>query len=76
MGEVWNARDTRLDRIAALRLSDAQFSERFEREAKAIAALNHPNMEYLRGCATQGAFPDRSGIDVRGADLRCAPRRA
>ena len=40
MGEVWKARDTRLDRIVALKVSQEQFSERFEREAKAIAALN------------------------------------
>ena len=44
MGEVWKARDPRLDRIVAVKVSDAQFSERFEREAKAIAALNHPNI--------------------------------
>ena len=40
MGEVWKARDTRLDRIVALKVSDGQFSERFEREARAVAALN------------------------------------
>ena len=44
MGEVWKARDTRLDRIVAIKTSKAQFSERFEREAKAVAALNHPNI--------------------------------
>ncbi len=38
------ARDTRLNRDVAIKFSDAQFSERFEREAKAIAALNHPNI--------------------------------
>jgi|SRR5271157_1276686 len=43
-GEVYKARDTRLDRIVALKVSVAQFSERFEREAKAIGALNHPNI--------------------------------
>src|ERR1700723_3204431 len=43
-GEVWKARDTRLDRIVALKLSKQEFSERFEREAKAIAALNHPHI--------------------------------
>src|SRR5579883_2712829 len=47
MGEVWKARDTRLDRIVALKFSHAQFSERFEREARAIAALNHPNIAQL-----------------------------
>jgi len=47
MGEVWKARDTRLDRIVALKFSQAQFSERFEREAHAIAALNHPNIAQI-----------------------------
>ncbi len=44
MGEVYRARDARLNRDVAIKVSDAQFSERFEREAKAIAALNHPNI--------------------------------
>ena len=44
MGEVWKARDTRLDRIVAMKFSQEKFSERFEREAKAIGALNHPNI--------------------------------
>jgi eukaryotic-like serine/threonine-protein kinase len=44
MGEVYRARDTRLNREVAIKFSDAQFSERFEREAKAVAALNHPNI--------------------------------
>ena len=47
MGEVWKARDTRLDRIVALKFSPAHFSERFEREARAIAALNHPNIAQI-----------------------------
>ena len=38
MGEVYKARDTRLDRIVAIKKSLAPFSERFEREAHAIAA--------------------------------------
>ncbi len=42
MGEVYRARDTRLDRTVALKFSKQQFSERFQREARAIAALNHP----------------------------------
>ncbi len=42
MGEVWKARDTRLDRSVAVKVSKEQFSERFEREARAVAALNHP----------------------------------
>jgi eukaryotic-like serine/threonine-protein kinase len=41
MGEVWRARDTRLGREVAIKLSAQQFTDRFEREARAIAALNH-----------------------------------
>src|SRR2546427_7762498 len=62
MGEVYKARDTRLDRIVAIKVSAERFSERFESEARAIAALNHPHictlydvgpnylvMEYIEG---------------------------
>ena len=44
MGEVYRARDTRLDRHVAIKISAARFTERFEREARAVAALNHPNI--------------------------------
>jgi serine/threonine protein kinase len=44
MGEVYRAHDTRLRRDVAVKVSAAQFTERFEREARAIAALNHPNI--------------------------------
>lgn len=44
MGEVWKALDTRLDRIVALKVSKSEFSQRFEGEARAVAALNHPNI--------------------------------
>jgi len=44
MGEVWRARDTRLNRSVAIKFSREQFSDRFEREAKAIAQLNHPHI--------------------------------
>jgi hypothetical protein len=40
MGEVYKARDTKLDREVAIKVSAQQFSERFECEAQAIAALN------------------------------------
>src|ERR1035438_7552658 len=44
MGEVYKARDTRLDRIVAIKTSKTEFSERFALEARAVAALNHPNI--------------------------------
>ena len=44
MGEVWKARDTRLDRIVAIKRLKEQHSARFEQEARAIAALNHPHI--------------------------------
>ncbi|HJW09411.1 MAG TPA: serine/threonine-protein kinase [Holophagaceae bacterium] len=50
MGEVWKAKDTRLDRIVAVKVlpehltSNPDSLARFEREAKAVAALSHPNI--------------------------------
>lgn len=44
MGEVWKATDHRLNRTVAIKFSSEEFSARFEREAKAIASLNHPNI--------------------------------
>jgi serine/threonine protein kinase len=44
MGEVYRATDTRLQREVAIKVSAARFGERFEREAKVIASLNHPNI--------------------------------
>ena len=50
MGEVYSATDTRLDRTVAIKVLPAELAadpdrrERFEREAKAIAALNHPHI--------------------------------
>ncbi len=70
MGEVYRARDTRLGRDVAIKVSQDQFSERFAREARAVAALNHPNictlydvgpnylvMEYIEGESPQGPLP-------------------
>lgn len=53
MGEVYKARDTRLNRDVAIKISGTQFSERFEREARAIGALNHPNI-----CTLYDVGPD------------------
>jgi serine/threonine protein kinase len=44
MGEVYRARDPRLNRDVAIKMSAQQFNSRFEQEAKTIAALNHPNI--------------------------------
>ncbi|MBV9303917.1 MAG: protein kinase [Acidobacteriaceae bacterium] len=70
MGEVYKARDTRLDRMVAVKVSNEQFSGRFEREARAVAALNHSNicqlydvgpnylvMEYIEGTPLKGPLP-------------------
>ena len=70
MGEVYKARDTRLNRLVAVKVSNEQFSERFESEAHAVAALNHSNictlhdvgpnylvMEYIEGTPLKGPLP-------------------
>src|SRR6058998_1359400 len=44
MGEVYKATDTRLRREVAVKVAAERFSDRFEREARAVAALNHPNI--------------------------------
>src|SRR5262245_54999943 len=44
MGEVYKAQDMRLHRTVAIKISTEQLSERFEREARAVAALNHPHI--------------------------------
>ena len=50
MGEVYRARDTRLDRTVAIKVLPSQFAadpqlrDRFDREARAISSLNHPHI--------------------------------
>jgi serine/threonine protein kinase len=53
MGIVYRAHDSRLGRDVAVKVSGERFSERFEREARAVAALNHPNI-----CTLYDVGPD------------------
>src|SRR4051812_9944077 len=53
MGEVYRARDTRLDRTVALKLLNTAHAERFEREARAISSLNHPHICALYDVGTE-----------------------
>src|SRR6202158_5848673 len=69
MGEVYRARDTRLERSVAIKILPAQFSsdpvckQRFEREAKAISHLNHPHICVLHDIGHQ------DGIDYLVMEL-------
>jgi eukaryotic-like serine/threonine-protein kinase len=82
MAEVWKARDTRLDRIVALKVAKSEFSERFAGEARAIAALNHPHicqlydvgpnylvMEYVEGTPLNGPLPLEKAVEYAGQIL-------
>src|ERR1700693_5384755 len=59
MGEVYRARDTRLDRIVAIKVlpahlaDNAELRERFEREARTIAGLSHPHICVLHDIGKQ-----------------------
>ena len=70
MGEVWKARDSRVDRVVAIKRLKSEHAARFQREARAIAALNHPRicqlydvgsdylvMEFVEGEALKGPLP-------------------
>jgi serine/threonine protein kinase len=82
MGEVWKARDTRLDRTVAIKTSKVEFSQRFEREARAVAALNHahicqlydvgPNylvMEMIEGVPLKGPLAAEKAVEYGGQIL-------
>ena len=77
MGEVWKARDTRLDRIVAIKQLRSEHGARFEQEARAIASMNHPNictlydvgpdylvMEYLEGEPLRGPVPAGAALPL------------
>jgi eukaryotic-like serine/threonine-protein kinase len=63
MGEVYRARDTRLGREVALKVLPESFSRdadrlrRFEQEARAVAALNHPNILAIHDIGEQDGSP-------------------
>ena len=67
MGEVYRARDTKLDRDVALKVlpeaftSDPDRLARFEREAKVLASLNHPNIGHVDGLEEAQAVYDVTG---------------
>ena len=69
MGEVYRARDTKLDRDVAVKVLPEQLTAspdalaRFEREAKSVAALSHPNILSIFDFGTQGAVSQRQAID-------------
>jgi eukaryotic-like serine/threonine-protein kinase len=75
MGEVWKARDARLGRTVAIKILNKEHMQRFEQEARAIAALNHPHictlhdigpdylvMEYVDGAAIKGPLPVEQAV--------------
>src|SRR5207247_1066386 len=82
MGDVYKARDTRVGRVVAIKVSKEEWSERFEREARAVAALNHPHicqlydvgpdylvMEYVEGAPLKGPMPIERAVEYAGQIL-------
>ncbi|MHC5001683.1 MAG: serine/threonine-protein kinase, partial [Planctomycetota bacterium] len=76
MGAVYKARQTGLDRLVALKIlppdaeQDASFAERFDREAKALARLHHPNIVMVHDCGQAGDLYYLVMEYVDGTDLR------
>jgi len=76
MGQVYRARDARLDRDVAIKVLPAQLAEdeaaraRFEREAKAVAALNHPNILAIHDVGHAGAVAYVVTELIEGSSLR------
>jgi serine/threonine protein kinase len=81
MGEVYKARDTRLDRTVAIKVlpsavaGDPDFRARFEREARAIAALDHPHICALHDVGEHNGIHDLAGADRRRVQLDGRTRR-
>jgi len=76
MGEVWRARDTRLGREVAVKVLPASFSadpdrlRRFEQEAQAASALNHPNILTIHDVGTHNGSPYVVSELLEGETLR------
>ena len=75
MGEVYRARDTRLDRTVAVKILPSHLSEnpeakqRFEREARAISSLNHPYICVLHDVGSQDGTSYRVMEYLQGESL-------
>ncbi|MDA7632554.1 serine/threonine-protein kinase [bacterium] len=81
MGEVYRAKDSKLDREVAIKVlpavvsADAERLARFEREAKTLAALNHPNIASIYGLEKEGASQSLILELVDGEDLSVVLQR-
>ena len=74
MGEVYKARDTRLDRLVAVKIATAHLTDRFAQEARAVAALSHPNIVALYDVGENYIVTELiDGESLRTAQL--SPRR-
>jgi serine/threonine protein kinase len=71
MGEVYRARDTRLDRTVAIKILKNEFAHRFEPEARAISALNHPHICSLHDVGRDGHTDYLVMEYVQGKPLAC-----
>ena len=71
MGDVYRARDTRLDRTVAIKILKTEFSHRFDNEARAISALNHPHICSLHDVGQDGDTEYLVMEYVQGKPLAC-----
>ena len=80
MGQVYRARDTKLDREVALKVLPPLFTNdpdrvaRFEREAKVLASLNHPNIAHIYGFEGTAIAMERAGGQGLDEIIRASPQ--